>query len=42
MITEFSKAVCVPELEILGRARGRLSNIRETYWLKKRLNNGNV
>jgi len=33
MITEFSKAVCVPELEILGRERGRLSDIRETYWL---------
>jgi len=33
MITEFSKAVCVPEQDILGRERGRLSDIRETYWL---------
>ena len=33
MITEFSKAVCVPELEILGRSRGRIADIREAYWL---------
>jgi len=33
MITEFSKAVCVPELDILGRSRGRIADIREAYWL---------
>ena len=33
MITEFSKAVCVPESDILGNGRGKLSDIREVYWL---------
>jgi len=33
MITEFSKAVCVPEMDILGRGRGKISDIREAYWL---------
>ena len=33
MITEFSKAVCVPELMILSRHRGTISDIREVYWL---------
>ena len=33
MITEFSKAVGVPELQILGRDRGRMADIREAYWL---------
>jgi len=33
MITEFSKAVCVPEFEILGRDRGKIADIREVYWL---------
>lgn len=38
MITEFSKAVCVPELQILGRGRGRLADIREVYWYLLREN----
>ena len=38
MITEFSKAVCVPERDILGRKRGRVSDIREVYWLLLREN----
>jgi len=38
MITEFSKAVCVPELDILETkrpcgGRGRMADIREAYWL---------
>ena len=33
MIAEFAKAVCVPELDILGRGRGKITDIREVYWL---------
>jgi chromosomal replication initiation ATPase DnaA len=33
MISKFSKAVCVPESDILGRKRGKISDIRETCWL---------
>ena len=33
MITGFSKAVCVPELMILSRHRGTISDVREVYWL---------
>jgi len=38
MITEFSKAVCVPEQAILEAGnrrggRGRLADLREAYWL---------
>ena len=34
MITEFSKAVCIPELLILDRDKKRdISDARELYWL---------
>ena len=34
MITEFAKAVCIPELSLLGTSRNHeISDARELYWL---------